>query len=135
MTEAEQQLAERLKGYEAHFDAAMDNDMNTAEAIGAIFELVKDTNVSLNAESTRAAVEAALKSFTALTDVLGLVQKDSLQVPEEHIPEEIMKLVEERAAARKAKDWKRSDELRDAIKAAGYILEDSREGQKVRKAQ
>ena len=134
MTEEERQLTERLKGYEAHFDEAMDNDMNTAEAIGAIFELVKDTNVSLNADSGKAAVEAALKSFTALTDVLGLVQKEKLQVFEEPIPAEIMKLAEERAAARKAKDWKKSDELRDAIKAAGYILEDSREGQKVRKA-
>ena len=112
----------------------MDNDMNTAEAIGAIFELVKDANVSLNADSSRAAVEACMKSFRALTDVLGLVQKDQLKMPEEPIPEEIQRMVDERAAARKAKDWKRSDELRDAIKAAGYVLEDTREGQKVHKA-
>ena len=129
MTAAEQELVQRLKGYEKRFDDAMDDDLNTADAIGAIFERVKDVNVSLTAESSKAAVEAALKSFTALTDVLGLVQKN-----EDTLPADIQAMVDERAAARKAKDWKRSDELRDAIKAAGYILEDSREGQKVRKA-
>ena len=122
-------LLERIAKYEARFDSAMDDDLNTADAIGAIFELVKDTNISLTAASAKAAVEAALKSFTALTGVLGIVQKDA-----DALPAEIQAMVDERAAARKAKDWKRSDELRDAIKAAGYILEDSREGQKVRKA-
>ncbi|MGN0763993.1 MAG: cysteine--tRNA ligase [Aristaeellaceae bacterium] len=129
MTEEEQELVQRLKGYEKRFDEAMDDDLNTADAIGAIFELVKDANVSLTSSSSRAAVEAAMSSFKALTDVLGLVQKN-----EDALPEDIQAMVDERAAARKAKDWKRSDELRDAIKAAGYILEDSREGQKVRKA-
>ena len=129
MTEEEQELVQRLKGYEKRFDEAMDDDLNTADAIGAIFELVKDANVSLTSASSKAAVEAALNSFKALTDVLGLVQKN-----EDTLPADIQAMVDERAAARKAKDWKRSDELRDAIKAAGYILEDSREGQKVRKA-
>ena len=129
MTEEEQELVQRLKGYEKRFDEAMDDDLNTADAIGAIFELVKDANVSLTSASSKAAVEAALNSFKALTDVLGLVQKS-----EDTLPADIQAMVDERAAARKAKDWKRSDELRDAIKAAGYILEDSREGQKVRKA-
>lgn len=129
LTAAEEQFIQRLSGYEARFDAAMDDDMNTADAIGAIFELVRDSNATLSAQSARAAVEAALTSFKALTDVLGLVQKE-----EDALPAEIQAMVEERAQARKNKDWKRSDELRDAIKAAGYILEDSREGQKVRKA-
>ena len=64
-----------------------------------------------------------------LTDVLGFLQKE-----EDALPADIQAMVDERAEARKNRDWKRSDELRDAIKAAGYILEDSREGQKVRKA-
>ncbi len=129
LTAEEEQFIQRLSGYEARFDAAMDDDMNTADAIGAIFELVRDSNATLSAQSARAAVEAALTSFKALTDVLGLVQKE-----EDDLPAEIQAMVEERAQARKNKDWKRSDELRDTIKAAGYILEDSREGQKVRKA-
>ncbi len=128
LTEAEGAFVGRLKEYERRFDAAMDDDLNTADAIGAIFELVKDANVTLSAESARGAVEAALTSLKALCDVLGLVQRE-----EDALPEEIQRMADERAAARKAKDWKRSDELRDAIKAAGYILEDSREGQKIRK--
>ena len=129
LTEAEEQFTARLKEYEQRFDAAMDDDMNTADAIGAIFELVKDANVNLTGESSKAAVEAALTSLKALSDVLGILQKQ-----EDALPAEIQAMVDERAEARKNRDWKRSDELRDAIKAAGYILEDSREGQKVRKA-
>ncbi len=128
MTEEEQAFAVRLKDAEKRFDDAMDDDLNTADAIGAIFELVKDANVSLNAESAKAAVQAALNSLTALCDVLGLLTKE-----EAGLPADIQQMVDERAAARKAKDWKKSDELRDAIKAAGYVLEDTREGQKVRK--
>ena len=128
LTGEETAFIERLKGYEKRFDAAMDDDLNTADAIGAIFELVKDANVSLNAQSAKQAVQAALDSLGALTGVLGLLQKT-----DDALPAEIQAMVDERAAARKNKDWKRSDELRDAIKAAGYILEDTREGQKVRK--
>lgn len=128
MTEEEQAFTVRLKDAEKRFDDAMDDDLNTADAIGAIFELVKDANVSLNAESAKAAVRAALDSLLALCDVLGLLTKE-----EAGLPADVQRMVDERAAARKAKDWKKSDELRDAIKAAGYVLEDTREGQKVRK--
>ena len=128
LTEEETAFTERLKGYEKRFDEAMDDDLNTADAIGAIFELVKDANVTLNAQSAKQAVQAALDSLKALTDVLGFLQKT-----DDALPAEIQAMVDERAEARKNKDWKRSDELRDAIKAAGYILEDTREGQKVRK--
>ncbi|MBR4458474.1 MAG: cysteine--tRNA ligase [Clostridia bacterium] len=124
----EEALIARLKEYEARFDAAMDDDLNTADAIGAIFELVRDANSSLSADSARGAVEASLKSLKSLCDVLGLVQKEA-----DALPDDIRQMVDERAAARKAKDWKRSDELRDAIRAAGYILEDTPQGQKVRK--
>ena len=129
LTEAEEQFLARVKEYEQRFDNAMDDDMNTADAIGAIFELVKDANVNLNGESSKAVLEAALNSLKALADVLGILQKQ-----DDALPAEIQAMVDERAEARKNRDWKRSDELRDAIKAAGYILEDSREGQKVRKA-
>ena len=129
LTAAEQEFLARVKEAEQRFDNAMDDDLNTADALGAIFELVKEANVSLNAESSKAAVESALKSLKALCDVLGILQKE-----DDTLPEDIQRMVDERAEARKNKDWKRSDELRDAIKAAGYILEDSREGQKVRKS-
>ncbi len=129
LTAAEQEFLAHVKEAEQRFDNAMDDDLNTADALGAIFELVKEANVTLNAESSKAAVEAALKSLKALCDVLGILQKE-----DDTLPKDIQRMVDERAEARKNKDWKRSDELRDAIKAAGYILEDSREGQKVRKS-
>ena len=131
ISEDESKMLERLKGYEKRFDDAMDDDLNTADAIGAIFEEVKDVNSNLNAESSLEVIEAALASFKGMTDVLGLVQRQP--TGEDDIPEEIRKMAEERAAARKEKNWKRSDELRDAIKAAGYILEDTPQGQKIRK--
>ena len=129
LTVAEQEFLAHVKEAEQRFDNAMDDDLNTADALGAIFELVKEANVTLNAESSKAAVDSALKSLKALCDVLGILQKE-----DDTLPEDIQRMVDERAEARKNKDWKRSDELRDAIKAAGYILEDSREGQKVRKS-
>ena len=129
LTQEETDFLGRVKADEKRFDDAMDDDLNTADALGAIFEMVKDANVSLNAGSSKAAVESALGSLKALCDVLGILQKE-----EDALPEDIQRMVDERAQARKNKDWKRSDELRDAIKAAGYILEDSREGQKVRRS-
>ena len=131
LSDEEKQLVERLAGYEKRFDDAMDDDLNTADAIGAIFEEVKDLNSNLNSDSSLEVIEAALASFKGMTDVLGLVQRQP--TGEDDIPEEIRKMAEERAAARKEKNWKRSDELRDAIKAAGYILEDTPQGQKIRK--
>ena len=122
----EEGLRGRLKEYEKKFDAAMDDDLNTADALGAIFELVKDANVTLHSGSARAAVQAALDSLLAICGVLGILSKD-----EDAIPEAIQQMLNERAEARKNKDWKRSDELREAIKAAGYTVEDTKQGQKV----
>lgn len=128
LNEAEQAFTERLKGYEKRFDDAMDDDMNTADALGAIFEMVKDANVLAQGGMSREAAAAALKSLEAVCDVLGLLSKK-----EDALPEEIARLVAERAEARKNKDWARSDALREQITAAGYILEDTKQGQKVRK--
>ena len=128
MNEAEKAFAERLKGYEKRFDDAMDDDMNTADALGAIFELVRDANVTLVQGASREAAKAAVQSLEAICDVLGILSKK-----EEELPAEIAELVNERAEARKNRDWARSDELRDRIIRAGYILEDTKQGQKVRK--
>jgi len=128
MNPEETAFTERLKNYEKRFDAAMDDDMNTADALGAIFELVKDANVTLVQGTSREAAKAALKSLEAVCDVLGIVSRK-----QESLPDEIAALVNERAEARKNKDWARSDELREKIIQAGYILEDTKQGQKVRK--
>ena len=128
MNDGEKAFAERLKAYEKRFDEAMDDDMNTADALGAIFELVKDANVTVVQGVSREAAKAAMKSLEAICDVLGILSKK-----EEELPAEIAELVRERAEARKNKDWAKSDELRDRIISAGYILEDTKQGQKVRK--
>jgi cysteinyl-tRNA synthetase len=128
MNDAEKAFTERLKDYEKRFDDSMDDDMNTADALGAIFELVKDANVTIVQGASREAARAALASLEAICDVLGILSRK-----EEELPADIAALVQERAEARKNRDWAKSDELRDRITAAGYILEDTKQGQKVRK--
>ncbi len=128
MNDEEKAFCDRLDGYQKQFDAAMDDDLNTADALGSLFDLIRDANVSVREGSSKEAAAKALESLKALCDVLGLLTKESNE-----LPEEIRKMVDERAEARKNKDWKRSDELRDAIRAAGYILEDTKQGQKVRR--
>ena len=128
LDDREKAFVERLKGYEKRFDDAMDDDMNTADALGAIFELVKDANVTIGQGASREAASAAMKSLESICDVLGILSKK-----EEELPAEIAALVNERAEARKNKDWAKSDELRNRIIQAGYVLEDTKQGQKVRK--
>jgi len=128
LNEAESAFVQRLEAYEKKFDESMDDDMNTADALGAIFEMVKDANVSVTQGASKEAARSALKSLEAVCDVLGLLTKK-----EDALPEEIAQMVNERAEARKNKDWARSDELREMITKAGYILEDTKQGQKVRK--
>ena len=124
----ESAFVQRVQDHVAKFDSAMDYDLNTADAIGSIFELVKDANQSLNAESAKQAIEASLNALTELCDVLGLLMKK-----DDGLPAEIQTIADERAQARKDRDWKKSDELRDQLKALGYTVEDTKEGQKVRK--
>ena len=124
----EKAFAERLLSYEKRFDDAMDDDLNTADALGAIFELVKDANITVNEKSSRASAQRALNSLMAVSGVLGILTKEN-----EEIPAEISAMLKEREEARRNKDWKKSDELRDALKDAGYIVEDTKNGQKVRK--
>ena len=128
MNAEETAFTERLTGYERRFDEAMDDDMNTADALGAIFELVKDANVIISDGASKEAAKTALTSLEAICDVLGILSRK-----EEDLPADIAAMVKERAEARKNRDWAKSDELRDRIIQAGYILEDTKQGQKVRK--
>ena len=128
LSEEENLFVQRLAEYESRFDAAMDDDLNTADALGAIFEMVRDINVSLGDGSSKEAARKAQASLKGVCDVLGLLSRE-----EESLPEDIQKLVSEREEARRNRDWKRSDELRDRIRAAGFILEDTKQGQKVRR--
>ncbi len=128
LNEQETAFCERLKEYENKFDSAMDDDLNTADALGAIFEMVRDANVIIRPGCASEAAGKALNSLNAVCSVLGILTREK-----DDLPAEIRRMAEERAEARKNKDWKRSDELRDAIRAAGYILEDTKQGQKIRK--
>ena len=108
------------------FESAMDDDLNTAEGMGALFELVYIMNTELSGESSKKLVDYALTTLTKICDVLGLLMKDA-----EELPEEVQKLAKEREIARKEKNWALSDELRDKIIAMGYTVEDTLEGQKI----
>ena len=130
VTEAETAFLGRLDDYVARFDAAMDDDMNTADALGVIFSMVQDMNVSLNAESALSVIMKAYETLTSVTDVLGLL----MQKAEMQLPEDIQALVDARAQARKNKDWKQSDELRAQLQQKGYIVEDTAQGQSVRRS-
>ncbi|MDD6683651.1 MAG: cysteine--tRNA ligase [Clostridiales bacterium] len=130
ITADEQALLDKVQSSVERFDAAMDDDLNTADALGALFEIVKDANVALNEKSSKAAVEKTLNTLMELADVLGLLAKKA----DDGLPAEIQQMVDERAQARKDKNWKKSDELRDALAAAGYIVKDTPQGQNITKA-
>ncbi len=129
MNEAELAFAAEADKAVDKFNAAMDDDLNTADAIGAMFELVREVFKLPQSGVSRDAVLLGQAKMQAMADVLGLFMKQA-----DGLPADIQAMADARAAARKAKDWKKSDELRDAIHAAGYILEDTAAGQKVRKS-
>lgn len=121
-----EELAERTRAAEEKFVAAMDDDLNTADALAAIFDFVRDIN-TLSGEASPAALQGAANAFDALTGVLGLLYNRNT----DDIPAEVHKLAEERTAARKAKDWARADALRDELAGLGYVVEDTASGPKI----
>ena len=126
MTEKELVDQKAVDQLQETFNSKMDDDLNTADAITAIFELVRLANITATEESTKAYVDYVLAKLELLMGVLGLrteLQKDDLD-------SEVEKLIEERQAARKAKDFARADEIRDQLLAMGIVLKDTREGVK-----
>lgn len=112
------------------FTAALEDDLNTADGITAVFELVRELNIMAADKSvSKEQLEAGAKVFTELTDVLGLLYERK----EDAVPEEVMALVEQRAAARKAKDFAEADRLRDEIAALGYAVRETRQGVEIKK--
>ena len=128
--EEEKTWMDSLAQYKKGFIDAMDDDLNTADAIAAIFELVRDANSHLNESSSREAVKAALNLFKELTGVIGLAAKEK----ETNLESEVEALIAQRQEARKNKNFALADEIRDALLAKGIILEDTREGVKWKKA-
>lgn len=108
----------------------MEDDFNTADAVSAIFELVKLANVNVNKESSAKLVATVKDRIKKLCDVLGIITEKE----EELLDSDIEKLIEERQAARKAKNFARADEIRDQLASQGILLEDTREGVKWKRA-
>lgn len=129
-TENEQALLKEMGVYRQKFEEAMDDDLNTADAVSAIFELVKFANTNAGENSSKEFVEKVKEEIVSLADILGLL----VDKKEESLDAEIEKMIAERQAARKARDFKRADEIRDQLLAQGIILEDTREGVKWKKA-
>lgn len=110
-------------GFRQEFIKAMDDDLNTADGISAVFELVTEINTMLRGGASKAYAKAALEIFNELTGVLGIIK-----AKETSIDADIEALVEERQQARKNKDFARADEIRDELKARGYTLKDTPQG-------
>ena len=126
MTEEEKTAFEKTEDFVKDFERAMEDDFNTADAIAAIFDLVKYTNTQTDENSSKEYLQSLLDRLVKLADVLGLI----VDKKEEVLDEEIEKLIEERQAARKAKDFARADAIRDELLAKGIVLKDTREGVK-----
>ncbi len=130
LTEEEAAKKESLEGYRKKFEAAMDDDINTADAISAVFELVKFANVEVTEESSKAFAQAVLDELNGLCDVLGIITERKAEV----LDSDIEALIAERQAARKEKNFARADEIRAQLLDMGIILEDTREGVKWKRA-
>ena len=124
MTEEENKLFTQTDAFVADFERAMEDDFNTADAIAAVFDLVKFANSNTDSESSAEYLGKLFDLLVKLTDVLGLL----VDKKEDILDEDIEKLIEERQAARKAKDFARADAIRDELLEKGIILKDTREG-------
>ncbi len=130
LTEEEAKFIKETDKFEADFDRSMDDDFNTADAIAAVFDLVKFANTHAAEGSSRAFAQALSDKIQSLCDILGIITEKK----EELLDADIEELIEERQAARKAKNFARADEIRNLLLEKGIILEDTREGVKWKRA-
>ena len=126
MTAEESEAFAKTEEYVASFEKAMDDDFNTADAISAVFELVKYANKTADGESSKEYLGKLYDLIVKLTDVLGII----VEKKEELLDADIEALIQERQDARKARDFARADEIREELLAKGIILKDTREGVK-----
>ncbi len=127
--EEEGAFAAALEGYKQSFIEAMDDDLNTADAIGVLFELVRAVNTFVTEKHSKAAIDNAARAFDELTDVLGI----STDAKSEEFPEEAVRLLNERTEARAVKNWALADELRNRLAQLGFAVEDSKQGAKLKR--
>ena len=124
MTGEEQEAYAKTQEYVKAFENAMEDDFNTADAISAVFELVKFMNTNVSSDNTKPFLESFYGQLKSLCDILGII----LEKQEEILDEEIENLIQERQEARKAKNFARADEIRDILQEKGILLKDTREG-------
>lgn len=124
MTDAEKEAVAGYDQYRQEFIAAMDDDLNTADAISAIFELITAINTAVKDGASKEFAQKSLDVLMELASVVGLLQKDGEAV----IDDDVQALVDERQEARKAKNFARADEIRDLLKARGITLKDTPQG-------
>ncbi len=130
LTSEEKELLAQMKQFRAKFEEAMDDDLNTADAISAIFELVKFANTQCNDDSSGSFVNVVYQELETLSNLMGL----KVERKKETLDDEIEELIRQRQEARKAKDFVKADAIRDQLLASGIILEDTREGVKWKRA-
>ena len=130
LTVEEKELLNQFNDYVKKYEAAMEDDLNTADAISVIFEMVKLANSNISSANAKAFIQEVYDKIAKLCDILGIITK----VESEILDSDIEALIEARQAARKAKDFAKADEIRDQLAAQGIILEDTREGVKWKRA-
>ena len=129
VTEDEKKLLEEAKEYVTKFEAAMEDDFNTADAVSAVFELVKYANTNVDEKSSAGLVECIYEMMKDLMDVLGV----DLKAKEDDLDVHVQEMIEKRQQARKDKNFALADQIRDELLAEGIQLLDTREGVKWKK--
>lgn len=125
LNEEENNLLDTIEKFKKDFIESMEDDLNTADAIASIFELVKFSNSNLDEKSSKKVIRKAYDLLLELSNVLGILNKK-----DEILEDEILELIEKRIEARKNKNFKLADEIRDTLKEKGIVLEDTQEGVK-----
>ncbi len=134
LSDDEKKNIENSKQFVAKFEEAMEDDFNTADAISAIFELVKFINVNVNNESSKEYIDSLYDTLKKLTDILGIILEKAVTKEDADDVAEIESLIAERTAAKKEKNFAKADEIRAKLLEMGIILEDTREGVKWKRA-
>ena len=127
-TQEDAAFLEALDQHRAAFYAAMDDDLNTADALGALFDFVRALNTFVSQPHGQEALDKAARLFDDIASILGILQHEKAQA----FPQEALDLLAARTEARKAKDWARADAIREQLKALGYGVEDTKEGAKLK---